>query len=297
MNISLRNFRKPTAVALAFFFITACSTGPGRPDGADNARAKLTRLQSDPELASRAPVAIQEAELAVRAAEQPHKDKEQAKHLIFMADRKVDIARARAQSRLLEDQRKMLAEQRASARLDSRTREADRARSDARAARADAEMARARADMADMDRETALQEADDLQREIAELNAMPTDRGLVVTLGDVLFDSGRSNLRGGATGNLDKLATFLNRYEDRMVVIEGHTDSVGGGDFNLDLSQRRADSVKSYLVKKGVSPGRVATQGRGEEFPVSGNDSPAGRQQNRRVEVIISDADAPLNEG
>lgn len=297
MNIFPHNFRKLTAVALASFFIAACSTGPGRPDGADNARARLTQLQSDPELASRAPVAIQEAELAVRAAEKPQRDKEQEKHLIFMADRKVDIARARAQSRLLEDQRKTLAEQRASARLDSRTREADRARSDARAARADAEMARDRADMADMDRETARQEADDLQREIAELNAMPTDRGLVVTLGDVLFDSGKSNLRGGAASNLGKLADFLNRYEDRMVVIEGHTDSVGGEDFNLSLSQRRADSVKSYLVKEGISPGRVATHGRGEEFPVSGNDSPAGRQQNRRVEVIISDADAPLNEG
>src|SRR5688572_11322735 len=137
---------KLIAVTLAVLSIAACSSGPTKSEGADNARSKLTQLQSDPQLASRAPVAIQEAELAVRAAEKPQADKEQEKHLAFIADRKVDIARAQAQSRLLEDQRKTLGEQRESARLDSRTREADMARSDANAARADAQIARDRAD-------------------------------------------------------------------------------------------------------------------------------------------------------
>lgn len=273
MNTSTHNFKKPAALALASLLMASCSTGPARPDAIDNVRNKLTQLQSDSQLASRAPVEIQEAELAVRTAEEPQKDKQQEMHLVFMADRKVDIAQARAQARLSEDQRKTLSEQRQTARLDSRTQEADWARSDANTARADADIAR--------------QEADDLQRQIIELKAKATDRGLVVTLGDVLFDSGKSNLKGGATSNLDKLAAFLNKYTDRSVVIEGHTDSVGSENSNFSLSQRRADSVKSYLVSQGVGSGRIGAYGKGEVSPVSSNESPAGRQQNRRVEVII----------
>jgi outer membrane protein OmpA-like peptidoglycan-associated protein len=292
------------AIALVTLSIVACSTGSTKSEGAGNARSKLTQLQSDPQLASRAPVAIQEAELAVRAAEKSQTDKEQEKHLAFIADRKVDIARAQAQSRLLEDQRKTLGEQRENARLDSRTQEADKARSDAiaartdadiarsdaNAARADAQIARDRADIADMDSQAALEESYNLQRQIAELNAQATDRGLVVTLGDVLFDTGRSNLKGGATSNLSKLAAFLNKYKDRTVMIEGHTDSLGSEDSNLGLSQRRAESVKSYLMGEGVASVRLNASGKGEGAPVSSNDSPAGRQQNRRVEVIIANS-------
>jgi len=276
------------AIAAASLLLAACSTAMTKPDGADNARSKLTQLQSDPELASRAPVAIKEAELAVIAAEEPREDDEVARHLVQMADRKVEIARAQAQARLAEDQRKTLSEQRESARLDSRTREADSARTDASIARTDADIARSQAEAARMDTDAAKKQAADLQRQIAELNAKATDRGLVVTLGDVLFATGRSELKGGATSNLGKLATFLNQYPDRNVIIEGHTDSVGSADSNLGLSQRRADSVKSYLMGQGVTATRIAASGMGEGSPTAGNESATGRQQNRRVEVIIS---------
>jgi outer membrane protein OmpA-like peptidoglycan-associated protein len=392
---------KPLAVSItSAFLVVACSSAMVRPAGADDARSKLTRLQNDPELASRAPTAIEEADRAVRAAEVPQRDKSLASHLVLIADRKVDIAWSRARSRLLEDQRAALSGERDRARLDARTREADNARSDAHAARQDADLARDQADAARLATEEARQqtsfartdadvaasqaesaradaavaqqqanaagadadvarnqasaarsdrqiateradsasidaaaarsdadsargdtaiarqsadsargdaaaargeanaaradagvaraEADDLQRQIIELNAKATDRGLVVTLGDVLFATGTSELKGGATSNLGKLADFLNRFEDRTVMIEGHTDNVGSTDSNLGLSQRRADAVKSYLVSHGVGAGRLEASGKGEVAPVAGNDSSTGRQQNRRVEVIIS---------
>jgi outer membrane protein OmpA-like peptidoglycan-associated protein len=261
-------------VAVASLSVAACSAPLTKPDGADAARNKLTQLQADAQLATRAPVAIQEAELAVRAAEVPRKDRDEARHLVIMADRKVDIATARAQARLAEDERKALGEQRESARLASRTREADAARGDADAAR--------------MDTAAAQRQAADLRAQIAELNAQATDRGLVVTLGDVLFASGKSDLKGGATSNLAKLSAFLNEYQDRTVVIEGHTDSVGAADYNQGLSQRRADAVKSYLVSQGVASSRLVASGMGQGSPIASNDSATGRQQNRRVEVIIS---------
>lgn len=302
MNTTPQFSGRLIAIAAAALIMTACSAPMVKPEGADNARTKLTQLQSDSQLASRAPVEIKDAEQAVRAAEEPRDDDDRARHLVLIADRKVDTAAAIAQSRLLEDQRKTLSEQRETARLDSRTREADRARgdaasargdaasarSDASLARADAEMARNQTDIARMETEAAQLKADDLQKQLTELNAKTTERGLVVTLGDVLFSSGKAELRGGTPSNLAKLAAFLNQYPDRSVIIEGHTDSVGAEEYNRDLSERRAASVKAYLVGQGVASSRVTSTGLGEGSPVAGNESATGRQQNRRVEVIIA---------
>jgi outer membrane protein OmpA-like peptidoglycan-associated protein len=274
MKTTIRKVRTLVAVTVTSVLFVACSTPPTRPQGATDARSKLTQLQSDPQLATRAPVALNEAELAVRAAEQPQQDKALAQHLVFIADRKVETAAALAQSRLLVDQRKMLSEERESARLASRTREVDTARSDAASAR--------------LASETAQQQAIALQKQIEELNAKATNRGLVVTLGDVLFDTGKSEIKGGAARNISKLAAFLNEHKDRSVIIEGHTDNVGSDDYNMGLSQRRADSVKAYLVSEGIVSSRIVTSGKGEASPVAGNDTASKRQQNRRVEVIIA---------
>jgi outer membrane protein OmpA-like peptidoglycan-associated protein len=116
----------------------------------------------------------------------------------------------------------------------------------------------------------------------------------VLTLGDVLFTSGQADLKAGASSHLDKLVTFLDKYPDRTVLIEGYTDSVGSEDYNQGLSQRRADSVKSYLVAQGVDSTRLAASGKGESDPVAGNETAAGREQNRRVEVIINDRSTGL---
>jgi outer membrane protein OmpA-like peptidoglycan-associated protein len=248
------------ATMVASVLLAACAAAPVKPDGAAEVRNKLTQLQSDPNLASRAPQAMKEADTAVQAAEQLQADKDLGAHRVYMADRKVEIARAEAETSFTEEQRAALSAQRESARLDARTREAD----------------------------TAHQQAAELQRQIDALQAKPTDRGLIVTLGDVLFDTGRANLKPGATSNLNRLVAFLNQYPDRTVRIEGYTDSVGGEDYNQGLSERRADSVKSYLAGEGIGSIRLSASGKGESDPVASNDSAAGRQQNRRVEVIIS---------
>jgi outer membrane protein OmpA-like peptidoglycan-associated protein len=288
------------ATAVASILLTAaCTTAPVKPDGAAEARTKLTQLQSDPNLASRAAVAIKEADVAVRAAEQPEADKELAAHRVYLADRKVDTAKALAQTRFAEDQRAELTAQRDSARLDARTHEADAAKGQAATARAEGAEQKAAADQARLDANTAQlaaasseQQSAELQRQIDVLHAKPTDRGLVLTLGDVLFTTGRADLKPGATGNLNKLVTFLDKYPDRNVAIQGYTDSVGSGDSNQRLSERRADAVKSYLTGQGVSPMRLSAAGKGQSDPVADNDSAAGRQQNRRVEVIISNPPA-----
>jgi OOP family OmpA-OmpF porin len=133
--------------------------------------------------------------------------------------------------------------------------------------------------------------ADQLTRELSDLKAKQTERGIVLTIGDVLFATAKADLSSDALRSVNKLADFLQKYPNRNVLIEGHTDSVGSDEYNLGLSQRRADSVKESLTAKGIGGERIVTKGYGKKYPVASNETAAGKQQNRRVEVII------LNEG
>ena len=110
----------------------------------------------------------------------------------------------------------------------------------------------------------------------------------MVTLGDVLFETDKSELKGSAASNLDKLVAFLSSNPDRSVQIEGHTDSVGNDDYNFSLSQRRAESVRHYLINRGIAANRLDASGKGESTPVASNSDATGRQMNRRVEVVIA---------
>lgn len=280
-NSSVANLRKTlVATTIASVLLAACAAAPLKPDGAAEARNELTQLQSDPNLGSRAPLAMKEADIAVSVAEQPQADRELGAYRVYLAERKVATARALAETRFAEDQRAAISARREKARLDARTHEANVAENQVATDRIAAA--------------SSEQDAAEMQRQIDALQAKVTDRGLVLTLGDVLFESGRADLRAGADSKLNKLVAFLNKYPDRVVTIEGYTDSVGSEDYNQALSQRRADSVRSYLLREGIESGRISASGMGENNPVAGNDSALGRQQNRRVAVIINSSPIAL---
>jgi outer membrane protein OmpA-like peptidoglycan-associated protein len=137
----------------------------------------------------------------------------------------------------------------------------------------------------------ATEQAARLQAEVDQLKAKPTPRGLVLTLGDVLFDTGRAELNPGAGRTMDQLAQFLSEHKDRRVQIDGFTDSVGTDAYNVQLSQRRADAVKSALMVRGIDSSRIGTEGYGKGYPVANNNDSGGRQLNRRVEVVIGGDD------
>jgi outer membrane protein OmpA-like peptidoglycan-associated protein len=173
---------------------------------------------------------------------------------------------------------------RAKAEAEARTREAEiRAR--------EVEQARALAAAEAAKAAKAKAEADQLTKELSDLKSKQTERGIILTLGDVLFATGKADLSPEAMRRVDKLVEFLQKYTNRNVLIEGHTDSVGSDEYNLTLSQKRADSVKETLTGKGIEEKRITTVGYGKKYPVASNDTTAGKQQNRRVEVSI------LNEG
>ncbi|MGH8492111.1 MAG: OmpA family protein [Moraxellaceae bacterium] len=295
--------RLSVAITLSAAALTllACQSVPVQDPAVDTARLELTQLQNDTLLASHAPAAIKDA---VEAAEKPQTDAAVKSHLAYLAGNKVKTAKAMATTRYNEDQLKTAASSREKVRLDARTQEADQANVQAESSRIQATEAEQKMAIAEQSAMAANQKASlaeqkvgdigarnaSLEKELADLHARKTERGIVLTFGDVLFATGKSDIKAGAMANFDRLADSLKKQEGGRITIEGHTDSVGSDASNITLSQRRAESVRSYLVSRGVAAETISATGKGSAFPVTSNASAAGRQKNRRVEVIIDDS-------
>jgi outer membrane protein OmpA-like peptidoglycan-associated protein len=219
--------------------------------------------------------------LAARTAEA-----DAAKRQVAMSQAEVDEARRQAAMAQQNAERQAAA-------LAAANAQAQRDEALIAARQAEAEEARRQAELA---RQSAEQQAAAYQARIAEqeqqlkeLDAKKTERGMVITLGDVLFAVNKAELSAGGVRNVQKLADFLNQYPQRKVLIEGHTDSTGNRSINQPLSERRADTVRSALADMGISGDRIETRGYAETYPVASNNTSAGRQLNRRVEIILSD--------
>jgi len=245
----------------------------------ERARVGLEKAKADPNVASASAVPLYEAEQILRQAEQAD-DIAVKEHLAYMADRKTQLAVLSAERNMAEEDTLKLGKEKDQLLLKVKEREAMKAR-------ADVKMTQAELDRARMESEKKTAELSKAKEELEALKAKPTDRGMVLTLGDVLFQTNRATLSPGAVRTIDQLASFMNKYPERNIVIEGHTDSRGESEYNLTLSQRRADSVKMALVEKGIAASRITTAGYGETYPMANNETAAGRQQNRRVEVVI----------
>jgi outer membrane protein OmpA-like peptidoglycan-associated protein len=191
-----------------------------------NVRAKLTNLQINSQLIQSALVEFNYAEQAVKLAEEKRTDKMLGRHLMFIADRKVDIAEMRAKSRMLVVERDQLSQQRNDAKLAARNRDIAMARNDAMLSKADAEKLSMKTD-AERNR------SQEFQQQQRILNAKATNRGMIMTLGDLSFATGKAKLQPSVLVDLDKLVVFLNKYQGRSIVIEGNTDSVGCKVLNL----------------------------------------------------------------
>jgi outer membrane protein OmpA-like peptidoglycan-associated protein len=206
---------------------------------------------------------------------------------------RADARESRAETRKSQAESEALSKeaQQANAEAGAQAQVAQLAKIEARTATVEAMESRAEARAQAQEAEKATAEADRLQKEIAAMKGKMTARGVVLTIGDVLFTTGTATLSPKADSEISRLSDFMKKYPARNVLIEGYTDSTGTEGTNLDLSLKRADAVKEKLVAQGISEDRITTRGFGEEFPVASNDTAAGREQNRRVEVVI------LNEG
>lgn len=318
------------AVTLALT-LSGCASGPKKDLALEQVRTQLERLKADENLQGYAPLALNEAERALRQAEQAGGNETQRLHLIYMAERRIEIARTIAQHEQLETEYNRLETERNNLLVWASQREAEEARMEAERARVmsqataeDAERARMQAaeareremmsartaeqmreeaqqarvlaetsataaELAQREAELASQQAASLRRQLENLQLRQTESGVVVTLGDVLFESGATDLVPEAQASIEEVVDLLQTEPDKRIRIEGHTDSTGSDDTNLRLSQQRADAVLTELVSFGVEASRITSVGMGEDFPIASNETEEGRSRNRRVDVILLD--------
>ena len=287
--MSIHRFSFATLVAAAT--LTGCASMP-QNSLLDEARSDYQAAQANPQVVELASYELKRAGDALsKATEAGSKqgDAAMVSHLAYLAKQRTAIAQETAKQKAAEATVASAARERGDIRLEARTAEADRALQSAEAAQQEAALSRMQSEISQEQARDAEMRSSQLEAELKELNAKQTERGLVITLGDVLFDTNKAQLKPGGTRSLEKLAGFLKQYPQRNVRIEGYTDSTGSADYNLGLSDRRANAVRTSLLDMGINSDRITTRGYGQESPVASNDTAMGRQLNRRVEIILSD--------
>ena len=286
-------------------------------------------LGEDASIATDAPVAWAEAEEAVKNVLSGRRwdDDRERIYWIYQAQRAMDfveeaaaIAALKADIESLGEERDALNEARIQLEVERRARiaaaeqeaafrrrEAELARREQELARREAAQAAERAEVAEeFARETmvaaseqvaaaearALALQDELSAALTTLEFERTKRGPTLVLGDVLFELNGAELKPGARQRLDELYGYLSENPEIHATVEGHTDNTGNADYNMGLSIRRAGAVRDYLIELGLDPDQISAEGLGMTVPIATNDTPEGRQQNRRVEIVFSNAEA-----
>jgi outer membrane protein OmpA-like peptidoglycan-associated protein len=257
----------PTLLVIAAL-LTACNSMPTSTSMLDQTRNDYQSAQSNPKVASYAPLEMKQASDAMakaNAAAANNDSTEDIDKLAYLAKQKIALTQEVAKQKSAEADVAKSGTERDKMRLDQRTREADQSRTAANIARGDAAYAQQQT------RDAQARNAN-LEAQLAELSAKKTERGMVITLGDVLFATDQARLNPEGTRTVQKLAQVLTQNPQRTVLIEGFTDSTGSSAHNQALSERRADSVQLGLLEQGIARNRIAIHGYGEAHPVAGNE-------------------------
>jgi outer membrane protein OmpA-like peptidoglycan-associated protein len=309
----------PTLLAVTLL-LGACGSVPTKTSMLDQARADYASAQNSPTVTRYAPLELKQAGEAMDRANGAAINRDSAESvndLAYIAKQKIAFSQEVTKQKMAEADVSQSAKQRDQMRLDQRTAEANRATATAQQAQMNAQAAQMNAIAAQASAKTAQAESADAKRkadmardetneaqrktqeaqartaqleaQLSDLAAKKTDRGLVITLGDVLFGTDMARLNANGMQTAQKLAAVLQQNPQRTVLVEGFTDSTGTSPHNLELSERRADAVRAALLELGISRERVAIRGYGESFPVAANDTVTNRQLNRRVEIVLSD--------
>jgi outer membrane protein OmpA-like peptidoglycan-associated protein len=296
-------FLKPAVFASAIL-LAACSTTPTVTPQLDQARADFISASNNPQVPNYAPLEFKQASDALNAANVAAAKKqslEDIDRLAYIAKQKIATAQEVARAKAAEANIADASRQRTEISLEARTAEAERAKRQAAEAQAAAALAQQQAANAQQQAAVAqdqtrmiAERAAKLEALLVELHATKTERGMVVTIGDVLFATNEANLTPNGMSTLRKLADVMAQNPERSVLVEGFTDSTGSSSYNQNLSQRRAESVATALGSMGVPRERIAMKAYGEAFPVAGNDTASNRQLNRRVEIVLSNDNAPI---
>jgi outer membrane protein OmpA-like peptidoglycan-associated protein len=295
----------PILLAIAAL-VAACSSMPKTTTLLDQTRNDYGMAQSNPNVASYAPLEMKQAGEALEQANAAARDKDsEAKidKLAYVARQKIALTQEMAKQKSAEASVASAGKERDQIRLDQRTNEANQANISAQQSKLATQVAQGEAAEAERKTQEAQRKTQEaqarsaqLEAQMADLAAKKTERGMVITLGDVLFGTGMARLNPDGMRTAQKLADVLQQNPQRTVLVEGFTDSTGAASYNQDLSERRAIAVSTALQELGVSRERVAIRGYGQAHPIASNNTAQNRQMNRRVEIVLSDANGKITQ-
>ena len=321
----MTNHRNFPIALITIAALAGCNSLPANNSLLEEARSDYRTAQNNPQTVNLAAGELKQAGDSLNKANDAwvrHENSAEVDHLAYLAKQRVAIAQETARQKAAEMGVANANMARDQVRLAARTQEADTAQRSAAAAQRQSEQSQRESEAAQRQSEASQRQSEAAQRqseasqrqsdasqqqakdaemrtsqleaELKDLNAKKTDRGMVITIGDVLFDTNKAQLKSGGMRSVGKLAGFFKQYPQRKALVEGFTDSTGSESTNQELSDRRANAVRTALVDMGVSSDRIATHGYGEAYPVADNDSAGSRQLNRRVEIILSNDDGNI---
>lgn len=291
-------------IAAAGALLAGCASTPRRSAELTQARDAVETLSNEPRAMEAAGPDLKEARTELEHAEtamrngKPMDEVNQSAYLALRhaqaGEARVDAAKAQAEVAQATQQRQQLLLEAEKHHAMTAQQQAQSAQQQVQTAQSQAQQARMQAQQAQQQLASERQQYNQLQKE--QLGAQQTDQGMVVSLSNVLFSTGKATLQPGAHLELDRLATYLKDHPKQRVMIEGNTDSTGSAELNQKLSAERAQAVAQALQLRGVPPGQFQTMGLGEAYPVASNDTSAGRQQNRRVDIVFSNTSGQFSE-
>lgn len=293
-------------LASTLLLLSACAGTPKSTSLLDQVHTQYSQAQSNPKVATYAALEMQAATEALAKADAAANSRESLEtvdKLAYLTKQKIALATEVANRKASEADIASAAAIRDQVRLDQRTLEANQARMKAENAERSAQAARDAAAAATQQKNIAQANESDAQRlaadanarnqqleaQLAELSAKKTERGLIITLGDVLFSVDQAKLNADGVRMVQRLAAVLQQNPKRAVLVEGFTDSTGTSAHNQELSERRSMAVRDALLDLGAARSQIAMRGYGEAYPAAPNDTAMNRQLNRRVEVVLSD--------
>ena len=298
-------YRTPAALAIVAL-MAACASTPTSTSLLESTRSEYRQVEQNSNTGTYAPMEMKQASDAMREANLSSERRESAEKVdkqAYLARQKIALTQEVVKKKMAEADVTAAAKERDSIRLNQRTTEANQANANAQQSQLTAQMAQEDAAQAQRRTAEAQRVADEarsktaeaqarnamLEAQLADLAAKKTERGMIITLGDVLFGTDKSTLTTDGMRSAQKLADLLKQNPMRKVLVEGFTDSTGASAYNQELSSRRAASVRDALMQMGIAGDRITVRGYGEAYAAASNDNATGRQLNRRVEIVLSD--------
>lgn len=295
----MKNYYRTPAVLAIVALVAACASTPTSTSLLESTRSEYRQVEQNPNVSTYAVLEMKQASDAMREANLSSERRESTDKVdkqAYLARQKIALTQEVVKKKMAEADVAAAAKERDFIRLNQRTNEANQANANAQQSQLTAQMAQVDAAQAQRVAEEARAKTAEaqtraamLEAQLADLAAKKTERGIIITLGDVLFGTDKSSLTTNGMGTAQKLADVLKQHPMRKVLVEGFTDSTGASAYNQELSSRRAASVRDALMQMGIAGDRISVRGYGEAYSVASNDNATGRQLNRRVEIVLSD--------